>query len=214
MVKLVRNRALPILRYVKGKSVLEMGCVGMGKHDILGGNNFIAGYVKPLSKRWLGLDINEEGIQRMRQNGFDLKKVNVEEPFDLNEQFDIILAEEVMEHLSNFPVFLQNVYRHLSNDGLFIITTPNPISPSFIYQRLFGNKIRDVSIWNHTHWQTHETLGELLHRYGFEIVHYEYIHPEPGDPSPYYSVIKIIWKLVPSQLGRNLILVAKKHTSN
>lgn len=210
MVRLVENRAKPILEYVTGKTVLEIGCIGMGKHDIAGGKNFIAGYVKPISKRWIGIDINEEGIKQLRENNFDVRLINAEKPFDLEEQFDIVLAEEVMEHLSDHKTFLENVYRHMKDDGLLIISTPNPISPSFLYQRLFGKKIRDVSIWNHTHWQTHETLTELLSRYGLKVVHYEYIHPMPAEPSTFYPVVKILWKLVPTDLGRNLLLIASK----
>jgi len=184
--------------------------VGMGEHDTLGGINFIAGYIKPLAKEWIGIDINREGVELLRKHGFNPIVVDAEKPFNLGKKFDIILAEEVIEHLSNLPVFLNNVYNHLKDDGIFIITTPNPISPSFFIQRLLGGEIKDVHIHNHTHWHTHETLIELLRRYNFEVVHYEYIHPMPVKQSILYKLVKIIWKLLPDVFGRNLLLIAKK----
>lgn len=214
MVKLVKNRAEPILRFVKGKSVLEIGCVGMGKHDTLGGINFIAEYIKPIAKEWVGIDINKNGVNKLREKGFDARVINAEKPFNLKKKFDVILAEEVLEHLSDLPCFLKNVHRHLKDDGLFIITTPNPISHSFFLQRLFGGKIKDVSIWNHTHWHTHETLAELLRRHKFKIIHVEYIHPEPVDAPLWYNFCKLLWKLLPNVFGRNLLAIAKNVSQN
>jgi len=208
MVKIVRNRAEPILQYVKGKTVLEIGCVGMGKHDTIGGKNFIAGYVKPLTKKWIGIDVNEEGVKKLREKGFDARVIDAEKPFDLKEKFDVVLAEEVIEHLTNLPVFLENVQEHIKMDGLFIITTPNPISASFFVQRLFGGKIKDVSVNQHKFWQTHETLTVLLGKYSFNVTHYEYIHPKPAEPSFYYPFIELLWKLFPDVFGRNLLAIA------
>jgi SAM-dependent methyltransferase len=211
MVKLVKNRAIPILEYVRNKKVLEIGCVGMGKHDTIGGKNFIAGYVKSLAKKWVGIDINKEGVKFLRSQGFDVRVINAEKYFNLREKFDVILAEEVIEHLTNLPIFLRNVYRHLKDNGLFIITTPNPISPSFFFQRLLGGKIRDVSINHHTFWSTHETLIELLRRYKFKVIFYEYIHPLPAESTIFYEiVIKPLWKLIPNIFGRNLLVIALK----
>lgn len=209
MVKVVKNRAEPILSYVTGKSVLEIGCVGMGKHDTIGGKNFIAGYVKPLSKEWVGIDINADGVKELQKRGFDARLIDAEKPFDLKQKFDVVLAEEVLEHLTNLPVFFENVRRHLKKDGLLIITTPNPISPSFFFQRLFGGEIKDVSINNHTFWQTHETLANLLRKYSFNAVYMLYIHPEPAEPPFWYPFAKLIWKCVPDILGRNLLFVAR-----
>ncbi len=211
MVKLVKNRAEILLKFIKGKEVLEIGCVGMGKHDVFGGTNFIAGYVKPRAKKWVGIDINKEGVMDLREKGFDARVYDAEKFFDLKRKFDIVLAEEVLEHLSNFPPFFDNVRRHLKRDGLFLITTPNPISPSFFAQRLVLNKIKDVSIWNHTHWHTHETLTGLLKRYNFKVISYTYIHPLPIKPAFWYYPFKFIWKIIPTQFGRNLFLIAQKN---
>lgn len=208
MVKIVKNRAEPILPYVVGKSVLEIGCVGMGKHDTIGGKNFIAGYVKPLSKEWVGIDINADGVKELQKHGFDARLIDAEKPFDLGRKFDVVLAEEVLEHLTNLPVFFENVRWHLKKDGLLIITTPNPISPSFFFQRLFGGEIKDVSINNHTFWQTQETLANLLRKYSFKVVDILYIHPEPAEPPFYYPFVKLLWKLVPDAFGRNLLAIA------
>ncbi|MEM2507749.1 MAG: methyltransferase domain-containing protein [Nitrososphaerota archaeon] len=209
-MKIVKNRAEPILSFIKGKDVLEIGCVGMGKHDTIGGKNFIAGYVMPISRKWVGVDINEKGVAKLRKMGFNALVIDVEKPFNLKQKFDIILAEEVLEHLSNLPTFFENVKMHLKEDGLLIITTPNPISPPFFIQRLFGGKIKDISVDSHMFWQTHETLINLLKKHSFKVIYVEYIHPEPAEPPIYYPFVKLLWKIVPSIFGRNLLVIAKK----
>jgi len=135
-LKIVKNRAEPILHLVKGKDVLEIGCVGMGKHDTIGGKNFIAGYVMPISRKWVGVDINEKGVYELCKKGFNALVIDVEKPFDLGQKFDVILAEEVLEHLSDLPTFFENVKKHLKENGLFIITTPKPYFSFLLHAKI------------------------------------------------------------------------------
>jgi len=75
-----------------------------------------------------GVDIDEEALRKAAEKG----GINVQK-VDLNNDhlsfpdgfFDIVLMEEVIEHLSNPDNSLQEIYRVLKLGGLFLITTPN-----------------------------------------------------------------------------------------
>jgi len=208
LVKFVKNRIDPVIPYLKNKTVLDIGCVGMGKHDTMGGKNWLFGITNKLSKRVVGIDINEKGVRELVSLGYNAQVINAEEPFDLNEKFEIITAEEVIEHLSNLGIFLENVKRHLTGEGLFILTSPNAISHSFYLQRLLYGKISDVSLSSHTHWHTEETLRSLLQKHGFKILKIELMHPEPAEPKWWYFLVKIIWWFVPNKFARNILVLA------
>lgn len=73
----------------------------------------------------LGIDIDQDGINILEEQGFKATTANVM-TMDLSEQFDTIVAGEIIEHLSNPGQFLHNMRRHLKPEGTLVITTPNP----------------------------------------------------------------------------------------
>lgn len=98
-------------KLIKGMSVgsvLEIGC-GSGR------------YLEQLSKLgWqiTGVDIQNKGKDYIRV-------IDVEKGFDLKQQYDLILACEVIEHIVDTDFFLQNLSKHLKENGTLIISTPN-----------------------------------------------------------------------------------------
>lgn len=209
MVKFVKNRIEPILYLLKDKIALDLGCVGMGKYDTIGGENWLFGKAAKVARKLVGVDINEDGVKGLQKLGYTVMIQDVEKQFDLKEKFDVVTANEVIEHLSNPGIFLENVQRHLKENGLFILTTPNALSHTFFLQRLLFNKIVDVSINHHTHWHTEETLKTLLCRYNFEIKKIWCVHPEAISKKWWYYFIKLLWYFVPDRFGRNIICIAK-----
>lgn len=92
----------------------------------------------------LGVDIDDEGVNMLRQQGFNTKKANVM-ALDLEEQYQVIIAGELIEHLSDPGQFLRNMRKHLTPDGTIIISTPNP----FCWRQVW-------KIWLHNRPQVHE----------------------------------------------------------
>ena len=88
--------------------VLEIGC-GSGR------------YLEHLKKQ--GWEIT--GIDIQNKDKDFIKVIDVEKGFDLEEKFDLILAVEVIEHLVDTDFFLQNLSKHLKENGILIISTPN-----------------------------------------------------------------------------------------
>jgi len=59
-----------------------------------------------------------------------------------DDQFDLIVMSEVLEHLTNDPVnILSEIYRVLKPGGYFLITTPNVLRTQNIISLLIGKNI-------------------------------------------------------------------------
>ena len=117
-VKVVRGRIDFVLQRCKGKKVLHLGCVneGLTKARIKSGNLLHIRLIDVAKEVW-GVDISAEGIELLRKHGIDNLVVGDIEHIDQIEElkqqkFDIILATEVLEHLNNPGLFLQNVKKY------------------------------------------------------------------------------------------------------
>jgi len=54
------------------------------------------------------VDIDDEGIKILREEGYHVRTDNVM-TMNLEEQFDVIIAGEIIEHLDNPGQFLRNM---------------------------------------------------------------------------------------------------------
>ncbi|MCK4846214.1 MAG: class I SAM-dependent methyltransferase [Deltaproteobacteria bacterium] len=165
--KLIKDRQEVIEPYVTGKSVLDIGCAdarldGRKRYKSTGLHEFI----KERASRLLGVDCDEEGVECMREDGYDVVTSNAEE-MELNERFDCVMAGEIIEHLSNPAGFLESVKGHLNEDGVLIITTSNAFGILSTWRILKGNNIKVHG--EHTCWYDPKTLTQLLERHGFEV---------------------------------------------
>jgi len=164
---LIKNRFDAIEPYVRGKSVLDIGCVdfrpgGVRKYKSTGLHIFL----KEHAARLKGVDLDEDGAKAMQEEGYDVVAANAER-MDLKERFECIVAGEVIEHLSNPGLFLDNVGRHLADGGTLVITTSNAFSIGNFYRILRGGGIKVHG--EHTCWYDPLTLSHLLSRYSFEV---------------------------------------------
>jgi len=82
------------------------------------------------------------------------------ETVKVNKKFDLVVAGEIIEHLNNAGVFLDNMASHLRKGGRIIITTPNVKSLAYLFFK--GN-------CEHTCWYCKYTLKELVERHGFKV---------------------------------------------
>ncbi len=109
--------------YIQG-DVLEVGCgEGRGIDRVL-----------PKAKSYTAIDKIEEVIGRLRSKyptgKFLSGNIPPLSPFASN-TFDVVITFQVIEHIENDDLFLQEIHRVLKPGGLAIITTPNrPMSLS------------------------------------------------------------------------------------
>lgn len=165
------ERTLMILGEIdNGKSILDLGCVD---HSYLNeqSSDWLHKYLYQKSKDVLGVDFEKKDIDILQKKGYNIIFGDVE-TIDLKRKFDIIIAGQLIPSLSNPGLFLDNVYRHLEDDGKFILTTAN----AWVFYRcmyaFFGtNKLSA----QHTSLNDKETIIQLLKRHKFEIVKFDYI---------------------------------------
>ena len=120
-----KKRAELILKNIKGKKILEVGC----------GRGF---YLKTLKKLWpnlkiTGVDLNKKYLTEAKKNlaGLKIKLVKGDAqnlPF-VDNSFSRIIASEILEHVSNDSKALTEIYRVLKPTGIAIITVPNADYP-------------------------------------------------------------------------------------
>lgn len=185
MPDLYKDKIPWIMPYVAGRKVLDLGCV---RHDLKETEkaDWLHGHLKQQAKYLVGVDYLEEETAALRARGYNVLHANVE-TMDLGDEFEVIVAGDLIEHLNNFGMFLDRVSAHLAPEGTFLLTTPNPINPMRFFQVLFLG--RTLSNREHTCWFTPEVLGQLLRRYNLEIVQVAYV----DDTYQYYKHIVKWW---------------------
>lgn len=209
-MKIVRSRVDPLIKFTKNKKVLDIGCVGMGKDDTYNGRNWIHGKIAKVATKLVGIDVNEREAEKLRGKGFDIRLQSADEPFDLGEEFDVIMAEEVIEHLYDLKTFLANVDKHLRNNGLLIITSPNPQAVEFFLQTLlFGRPLVNPY---HTHWQNETTIKYLLESNGFELIDHFFIEEWPSRLRG--KIFQVLFFWLPQRFARNTVYIAGKKRSS
>ena len=101
--------------FKKGMKMLEPGC---GRGEFL--NNF-----KHLGLDVVGVDISPEAVEF--ENDFEVKLCDIEKeklPFDDN-SIDIIYSKSFIEHLHYPEKYLEEAYRVLKPNGIFLTLTPD-----------------------------------------------------------------------------------------
>lgn len=182
-----------IHRYCKGKKVLDVGCVG---HTIPPDHPlWLHKHVVEVASYTLGIDIEPEKVNELQQQGYNVAVADALS-CDLGKRFDVIVAGQVIEHLDNPGIFLENMRKHLSKDGVLIITTDNAHGAMFIKDYLLKRPNINPQ---HCMFFSRETITELLRRHSFEILEFYY----------YDDAWKWFFKIFP-HFTSNFIVVCRK----
>lgn len=153
-----------------GKSVLHLGCVD---HQEYAPDNdrLLHKHIHRVSRKNLGVDIDKAGIERMRNGGYNVSIGDVT-ALQLGQEFDVIVAGDIIEHLDDFRGFFRSCKAHLARGGQLLITTPTAFYYRNFLKTLLGRDIRPNRY--HTCWFCRETLDQLAQMHGFRIAEYAY----------------------------------------
>ena len=110
----------PAKEYLKGKKrldILEVGC----------GYGYLSYAMSKLGHNVTGIDISKNAIKFAKSNFGGNYIADSLENFNSknNQKFDLIVATEVIEHLTNPTEFMSIGLKLLKNEGKIILTTPN-----------------------------------------------------------------------------------------
>lgn len=128
-----------------------------------------------------GLDINEDFVHAASfLRNVTARVADITTTTDYEESFDVALCSEVIEHISDSPAALSNIFRALKSGGHLILTTPNSYSTMEIFarmlsykpvaalaRRIYGEPVQDLG---HINRLTRAQLAQQILASGFEIV--------------------------------------------
>lgn len=162
----MKQRLEIISKIVQGKNVLDVGCVD---HEAAKetGDEWLHKVILEHASSVLGLDYAEEEVKDLVQKGYNIVYGNAEE-VELGKKFDVIVAGELIEHLSNPGRFLENMRKHLHKNGEIVLTTPNPYYPKRMAEILIQGQAKVHP--QHVMWYCPRTLTEILTRAGFSEI--------------------------------------------
>jgi len=212
--KLVQDRGAIIEQYVAGKKVLDAGCAElMGTTTDKGkAERWIHEKIKRVAKEVVGVDINKIQVEALRARGYNVICGDVEQ-VDLGRKFDVIVAGELIEHLSNPGLFLNNMKLHLKDDGLLILTTPNRFHFSIFLGALITGKqpLYTKPIAAHVHYYDANSLKALVTRHGYQVLDYCY-YSEEFTTLKSKIILKSVQKIRPN-FAQGIVMVLQKATT-
>ena len=112
-----------------GKKVLHLGCTDYPYTQAAIDNGRLLHFeLQKIADQLYGFDFDEKGIEVLKNHNVEnIYKADLEnlDKVDLNETFDVIVAGEMIEHLSNPGLFLKGIQRFMNKDTKLLITTIN-----------------------------------------------------------------------------------------
>src|SRR5687767_9736309 len=158
-----------------GKKVLHLGCTNYPyTEDSLNNEMLLHFELERAAAELYGFDFDQRGLQILEKAGAknlyqaDLEKL---EDVPLDETFDVIIAGEMIEHLSNPGLFLRGIQRFMNRETNLIITTINAYGAlRFLIYGLRGKGGANEPVHpDHVAYYSYKTLSLILERENLEI---------------------------------------------
>lgn len=134
------------------------------------------------------------------------------EDFSVDMKFDVIFAGDLIEHLTNPGLFLDNVKSHLKSDGRLILTTPN----AFSFYVMAGKLTREEPPINpdHTFYFNRRTISVLLNKCGMEVEKFGFMYTlgykhKQSFKKHFLNIITKIVSYFTPKFDETLVVVAK-----
>lgn len=119
----------------------------------------------------IGIDISNIAIQQFCQNGFTGFQCDIAQyiPFK-NNTFDLIYASEVIEHLIDTELFIDEIYRILKPSGKLILSTINSTFWVFRITALLGKTVTEIQHPGHIRFFSKAGLTNNIAKAGFKNI--------------------------------------------
>ena len=144
----------------KGQRLLEMGC----------GNGRLLSAIVRLGFDAVGIDVSSEAIARCREKGLKAECVDVSEGIPYEEQFDICVSIEVIEHIFDPYHFLSQINKSLKTGGIAILSTPNFGYYLWQWRYLRGESPSQIQNPFHIRFFTASYLSRIVCTQGFKVL--------------------------------------------
>lgn len=136
--------------------VLDLGCGFRGR--------FLK-FVKRKISFGVGVDFS---VEKMSDQGIKFMQCNLNHPLPLSDkEFTVVTSLAVVEHLDDYSIHLQESFRVLKKNGLFIITSPSKKSKIILELLASLRLLSKEEINDHKRYFNEKELCELLKNTGF-----------------------------------------------
>lgn len=211
------NAKFELLRpYVSGRRVLDVGAVG-GSMERTEEPGWLHGLLKEVAASCTGIDILAEECAALRARGFDVRCASAE-TFEFDTRFQVVVAADVLEHLSNPGLFLERARAALEDKGHLLVSVPN--ASALLYLLLSAATGETRVNPDHVAYHCGQTLRTLLARHGFWVErtwYLEMVYPFSGGVLARSRLARAAWRagvsVMPRTL-RNTILVSARKRSD
>jgi 2-polyprenyl-6-hydroxyphenyl methylase/3-demethylubiquinone-9 3-methyltransferase len=123
-----------------GSDPKALDCLsGLGVLDVGCGGGILAEPLARLGARVTGIDPAEENVAAARLHAekiglkIDYRAETIEELAESGKRFDVVIASEVVEHVSDLRLFLHHCGECVKPGGLMVVTTINRTLKSFAF---------------------------------------------------------------------------------
>jgi 2-polyprenyl-6-hydroxyphenyl methylase/3-demethylubiquinone-9 3-methyltransferase len=185
---------------MKGLRMLDIGC----------GGGLLSEPLARLGASMIGVDPSETNIEAARQHAeqsglvIDYRCTTAEALTEAGEEFDIVLAMEVVEHVADVPLFVQSCAAMVKPGGLMIAATLNRTLKSFALAIVGAEYIlRWLPVGSHR-WDKFVTPNELeiaMELGGLRVI---------ASQGVIYNIVADRWQLS-TDTDVNYMLVAEKN---
>jgi SAM-dependent methyltransferase len=202
------------------KSALHVGCTDAPFTDALlhTGDLLHHRLLTQSPQKVVGFDISLKNLHALQRAYPQSKFVHGDaerlQSYFTEQKFDLIIAGEILEHLSNPGLFFESCRQVLTENGILLLTVPNV----FGIRRLIHNVLSTENYHpDHTFYFSENTLKTLAGRYGFGISNSFYYASNPGNSLVKTVLYAIVERLPAFLLGSHflegLVLELKKTDS-
>ncbi|MEM9465100.1 MAG: class I SAM-dependent methyltransferase [Actinomycetota bacterium] len=164
----IENRIDFLADRCRGKRVLDIGCVA---HDVgrFDDPSWLHRHLADAADLCVGVDILEPQVAAMNEAGFDVVAHDLSTglgPLADRGPFDVIVAGELIEHLSDLDLLIRIADTALAPGGELVLTTPNPYAPDRVWAGQRGIVFENA---DHVSYLFPAGIAELAERNGLRL---------------------------------------------
>jgi len=131
----------------------------------------------------LGTEVSAPACEQAVKKGYEVFHGTLTEATFPDDEFDVVAASEILEHLPDPAGELKEIYRILRPGGVFWATTPSARSLSF---RLMGSRWTTISPPEHTQLYSEQGARRMLEGAGFREIRMITSGLNPSEIMNYY----------------------------
>ena len=157
------------------KRVLHLGCTSSPYTEISIEKEMLLHFeLEKIAGELHGIDHDKDGLEILRKNGAkDIFWADLEnlDQLEMDQTFDVIVAGDMIEHLSNPGLFLDGIQRFMNGETKLIITTVNAYcAVRFAIYVLRGKGGRREPVHpDHVAYYSYRTLNLIVARANLEV---------------------------------------------